>query len=312
MLASQTLEIYLLTHNRPFQAMEAVESILAQTDKRFRLVVSDNSDTDELRHSISDRLDLVYVKRSIGLSGIEHGNLVLSEISNRGVDSYFTLFHDDDLMLPNYVANFWRAQALFPNAVAFGANAQIELHKKFTGLSFKASRKYIGPISPDNLLRRYFSHHQLGIAPLPSYVYKTSALGNLHFDVNGGKYSDVQWLSQWAIKGSMIWISEPMMVYRLHDGNDGNFESRRDRLRFLAYLKSTRHLFSPEILSDYRNFLYKKLLSSIKAKGYAKTHQVLSQSIAAHRYQRLCRISFYRALATKISTKFCLSLNKKA
>ena len=161
------LEIYLFTHNRPVQAMEAIQSILAQTDRRFRLVVSDNSDTDALRDLLGDCPDLVYIKRAAVLSGIEHGNLGLSEISGE----YFTLFHDDDLMLPNYVASFWKAQALFPQAIAFGTNAQVELHKVFTGLSFKSACPYVGPISPDSLLRRYFSHHQLGIAPLPSYIY---------------------------------------------------------------------------------------------------------------------------------------------
>jgi hypothetical protein len=291
--------------------MEAIESILAQTNHKFRLVISDNSDTDELRHLIGVSKDLVYIKRPLGLSGIDHGNLVLSEIANESVGEYFTLFHDDDLMLPNYVSEFWRAQSLFPSAVAFGANARVELHKIFTGLSFKTSHAYIGPISPDNLLRRYFSHHQLGIAPLPSYIYKKETLQDLRFDIFGGKYSDVQWLSSWAAKGQVIWIAEPMMVYRLHESNDGNFESRHDRLRFLAYLKRSSSLFSLEILSDYRNFLYKKLLPTLKAKSRLNTYRLLSRFINAHRYQRLSRLSFYQALINKLSTQLFLKLNKK-
>ena len=301
------LEIYLFTHNRPVQAMEAIQSILAQTDRRFRLVVSDNSDTDALRDLLGDCPDLVYIKRAAVLSGIEHGNLGLSEISGE----YFTLFHDDDLMLPNYVASFWKAQALFPQAIAFGTNAQVELHKVFTGLSFKSACPYVGPISPDSLLRRYFSHHQLGIAPLPSYIYKREALQDLRFDPSGGKYTDVQWLSRWATKGPVMWIAEPMMVYRIHEGNDGNVESRYDRLRFLAFLKGPANVFSPEILSDYRNFLYKKLLPSLSGDGHRHTYRTLSQFITAHRYQRLCRLSFYQALINKVATRFYLQLCKK-
>ncbi|AGG32881.1 Group 2 family glycosyl transferase [beta proteobacterium CB] len=280
---------------------------MSQTDHRFRLVVSDNSSTDELRKLIDPRENLVYIKRPKVFTGIDHGNICLSEITTE----YFTFFHDDDLMLPNYVADFWRAQSVFPTAVAFGANALVECHGKFTGLSFKSARHYVSPITPDNLLRRYFSHHHLGIAPLPSYIYKKEALQNLRFDVSGGKYSDVQWLSSWAARGLMIWIAEPTMVYRLHESNDGNFESRHDRLRFLAYLKSSRNIFSPEILSDYRFFLYKKFLPSLKAKGHEKVHHLLSQFISVHRYQRLCRLSFYQALINKALIKFFLSLNKK-
>jgi len=301
------LTIYLLTHNRPKLALQAIESILVQTDKNFKFVVSDNSSSDELRNLIGSRIGFEYLKRELVLSAIDHGNKCLSEIKTE----YFTLFHDDDLMLPNFVQDFRKAQALFPEAVAFGANAIVERHGVSSGLSFKSARPYVGPISPNDLLRRYFSHHQLGIAPLPSYIYKTSALKGLHFDISGGKYSDVQWLSQWCAKGRLMWIAEPMMIYRLHGANDGNFESRHDRLRFMAYLKSSCNMFSPEILSDYRNFLYKKLLSALKERGNEKTYRLLSKFIAAHRYLRLSRWSFYQALTKKISTKVCLNLNKK-
>lgn len=286
--------------------MEAIISIQAQTDRRFRLVVSDNSNTDELRHLIGGCKDLLYIKRPKVLAATDHGNLCLSEVTTE----YFTLFHDDDVMMPNYVAEFWKAQTLFPRAIAFGANARVELHKVFVGLSFNATRSYVGPISPDNLLRRYFSHHQLGIAPLPSYIYKKDGLQNLHFNVSGGKYADVQWLSNWAALGSIIWITEPIMVYRLHGNNDGNFESIHDRLKFLAYLKNSHNVFSPEILSDYRFFLYKKLVHRLRMKNHSNTHHLLSKFIAAHRYQRLFRLSFYQALINKAFTKLYLRFNE--
>jgi glycosyltransferase involved in cell wall biosynthesis len=305
------LLIYLLTHNRPKKALEAIDSILAQSNQQFDLIVSDNSDMLQLRDLLDDRYDLVYLKRAQVLTGIEHGNLVLSEIANKGACDYFTLFHDDDVMLASYVSEFWKAQARFPGAAIFGANAFVERHGVGADLSFKSARPYVGPISPEDLLRRYFSHHQLGIAPLPSYIYKTSVLNGLHFDRAGGKYSDVKWLSQWCAKGPMIWIAEPIMVYRLHDSNDGNYESRHDRLRFLAYLKNSRNMFSPEILSDYRNFLYKKLLPILKEGGNKTPHNLLSKFIAAHRYQRLFRLSFYQALINKMSTKLRLNLIKK-
>ena len=302
------LTIYLLTHNRSKLALQAIESILVQTDKNFKFVVSDNSSSDELRNLIGSRIGFEYLKRELVLSAIDHGNKCLSEIKTE----YFTLFHDDDLMLPNFVQDFRKAQALFPEAVAFGANAIVERHGVSSGLSFKSARPYVGPISPNDLLRRYFSHHQLGIAPLPSYIYKTSALKSLHFDISGGKYSDVQWLSQWCAKGCLMWIAEPMMIYRLHGANDGNFESRHDRLRFMAYLKSSGDIFSPEILSDYRFFLYKKLLPSLKQCGSIKAYGLLSKFLTIHRYRRLFRQSFYQALVNKTLTKLCANLNKKA
>jgi glycosyltransferase involved in cell wall biosynthesis len=298
--------IYLLTHNRPEQALEAVRSILAQSNNEFELVVSDNSDTDQLRHLLIDHKDLVYIKRPRVFSAIEHGNLVLSEIATNNEFDYFTLFHDDDVMLPNYMTEFKKAQELFPYAIAFGANALIERDGVQKGVSFHSAKSYIGPISPNQLLRRYFSHHQLGIAPLPSYIYKRSALGQLRFDSQGGKYGDVQWLTSWAAKGPMYWMSAPMMVYRFHDTNDGNTESLHDRLRFLVFLKSAHQMLSQEILSDYRNFLYKKLLPFFEGSQYVWRHKLLSNFTRSHRRERLLRMSFYQALFNKMLTRLAL------
>ena len=305
------LGIYLLTHNRQEQALEAIVSILAQSDRQFELVVSDNSDTDQLRHLLKDQKGLTYIKRPRVFSAIEHGNLVLSEIVVNNKFDYFTLFHDDDVMLPNYVAEFMKAQTLFPQAIAFGANALIDRNGIERDSSFQSATSYIGPISPNQLLRRYFSHHQLGIAPLPSYIYKRSSLEQLRIDPHGGKYGDVQWLTSWAAKGPMYWIGVPMMVYRFHDTNDGSIESRHDRLRFLAFLKASHKMLSPEILSDYRNFLYKKFLPRLKEKGYKKSYRLLSQFITRHRFQRLFRLSFYIAFFNKVSIKLYLKFDKK-
>ena len=304
------LTIYLLTHNRTQLALKAIRSILAQVDKRFNLIVSDNSDSDELKSLIDDCSDLTYIKRPKVLAGIDHGNLCLSEIKTE----YFVLFHDDDVMLPNFVASFWKARTRFPDAVAFGANAQIKDHGLNKSLSFKAASDYIGPMDANDLLRRYFSHHQMGIAPFPSYIYRRASLGNLRLDVTGGKYSDVRWLVEWAKLGSMIWISEPMMVYQLHASNDGNVESRHDRLRFLAFLKSPKLILNPEILSDYRNFLYKKLLSNAKKNGNVDSsyrHHLMSRFVVNHRYQRIFRFSFYKALIKKLATRFLIQFCKK-
>jgi glycosyltransferase involved in cell wall biosynthesis len=260
------LTIWLLTHNRPLQAVKAIKSILDQDDHRFNLIVSDNSSDNELGKLIYRFPELVYIKRQKDLSALEHINLVLRETSSE----YFSLFHDDDLMLQNYVSSFWRAQALFPEAVSFGANAHIEKDGQYIGLSFREAVNYVGPISPENLLLRYFSRHQLGIAPFPSYIYKKKPLEGVELNVDGGKYCDVQWLSDCAARGAMIWISEPMMVYRLHDSNDSSTESIRDRLRFLAFLKHGDCALSALTLVNYRRFLYKKYLSSRSGAGVEK------------------------------------------
>jgi glycosyltransferase involved in cell wall biosynthesis len=76
------LTIFLLTHNRTEQALSAIESILSQTSDDYQLVVSDNSDTDELQQHLDQYKDkLVYLKRPLVLEALQHFNQCLSEVN---------------------------------------------------------------------------------------------------------------------------------------------------------------------------------------------------------------------------------------
>jgi len=98
-----------MTYNRPTQALEALRSILSQSDQNFELIVSDNSSDLRFKDLFYEALSsesmfatVTYIKREVVYSAIEHWNICLSEISS----DYFCLFHDDDLMLANYVNDF--------------------------------------------------------------------------------------------------------------------------------------------------------------------------------------------------------------
>jgi glycosyltransferase involved in cell wall biosynthesis len=291
------LTIVLLTHNRCQMALEAIESIVNQANSCFQLVVSDNSDDDSLGAAMSKRFPgVIYRKRPPSLSAIEHGNLCISEIEA----SYFVLFHDDDLMLPNFVQEFWLAQARYPNIAAFGCNALVERQGVICHPSFRCLTSYEGPINSLGLAQRYFSRHQLGIAPLPSYIYQTKFVGNTRIDIRGGKYGDVQWLMEIAKSGSLIWIAKPTMIYRIHNGNDSNTESLRDRLRFLGFLKRNPALCSRYVLQDYRNLLYKKIdRNSVSASRKITIDAYLKK----YKLARLLRLDHHRALLKKLGIK---------
>lgn len=307
---ADVLTIYLLTHNRPHQAIEAIRSILVQSDRRFKLIVSDNSDNNELSSLLGSlRLSLEYIYRNDNgacLPAFEHFNLCISEVDTQ----YFSLLHDDDLVLPNYVAEFWRAQQFFPNAIAFGCNARIRHLSGLEKPSFVSSGQYCRPITPKDLAWRYFGKHQLGIAPFPFYVYNKREMRDIRFSGQFGKYADVAWLLDLANKGNMVWINSPMGVYQHHQGNDSNLESRRDRLSFLAYLKQNTLPEPSLMLTLYRQFLYKKLLSSNGVLLNSKRYQLLSRLNSALLYQM--RLSFFNllALATKCKVKIELFFMK--
>jgi len=306
-----SLSIILLTHNRTSQAFEAILSILGQINHNFELTVSDNSDTNELENLIQSNtqkipslLRVIYIKRPQILPALEHLNLCLDEVES----DYFCLFHDDDLMLPNFVGKFFEAQNKFSQAVAFGVNAITEKNGVGGKNFFQSIGSYTVGVTPKKLAKKYFSRHQLGVAPFPSYIYKKSAIKSLQFDQDWGKYGDVTWLLNVACHGEIIWINQPLMIYRLHDSNDSLTESRHDRLKFLAFIKNNIDKFGQGLLRDYRFFICKKnlpiLLNSSKK---TKQANILKKYVSSYRTYRWLRLDHHWHLINKLKVRLYLN-----
>lgn len=304
------LTIFLVTHNRPHDAVRAIESILRQENPKFQLIISDNSNNDELTELIAENYpEIEYRKRDSLITALEHFNLCISEVQSE----YFSLFHDDDLMLSNYVSAFWLAQRRFPRAIAFGGNALVEQNNCVIGEAFKASSDYELINCSDDLAAKYFSRHQLGISPFPSYIYRRSDACSLEFDVHAGKYSDVQSLLQLADCGLFVWIKEPMMVYRIHGSNDSYIESFGDRLKFLAFLKHKRKSYSALTLLNYRRFLYKKYLSVSASSAFGKRKKFIRYFLVYSQFTpnfiAINLLALIKKIGVKIKVLFIQKIN---
>lgn len=294
--------IFILCHNRPDDARQAIRSVLAQSDKTFSLTVSDNSSNDDVQRMVKNEYPAVhYVRRVPMLPALEHFNRCIDEIQ----EGYFCLFHDDDIMGPEFVAELGGYVQRFPKMVAYACNANIEsfgkLQPKPSFLSFRTTETIS---SPRDLAARYFSRAQSGIAPFPAYVYNRELLGELRFEPEGGKYADVTWLLSLSMKGPILWISRPLMTYRIHASNDGATESRRDRLRFLAFIKKYKTLLGSAILEDYRcSFIYKTVLKS-PDQSHRVRRRIADTFVKRYRWARYMRLDTHQALAKRALTKW--------
>lgn len=307
-MSNGSLTIVMMTHNRPFQAQAALASILNQSNKNYQIIISDNSSNSDFQELVRPDLEknlesknVHYIKRSKVHSAIEHWNVCLSEIST----DYFCLFHDDDLMLDNFVDDFWRAQKKYPNAVALGCNAILRQMNEPDKNYFRDRNDYIANISGKDLFAKYFSRYQMGVAPFPSYIYKTSLLNGSSFDFSkGGKYCDVTWLLELSKRGEIVWINQIMMIYYMHAENYGITESRLDRLTFLAYAKKNRNTFGEGLLSDYRFFIYKKILPTLGGSDiYLQRAATLRFYMKWYRLVRWFRLDHILQLTKKIFIK---------
>ncbi len=260
-----SLRIFILCHNRPDEARRAIRSVLAQTNPHYHLVISDNSTDNRVEHIIRHEFpSLNYVRRLPSVPALEHFNRCLDETT----DTHVCLFHDDDVLAPDFVETIHATIKKYPNAIAIGCNARLEvLGKLQDSPSFLSLHDVEVITSPRDLATRYFSRHQSGIAPFPGYVYHRHRIGSTRFVPSEGKYSDVAWLLRLSEIGPFVWVRRPLMTYRIHGENDGLQESRSDRLHFLAYLKRCSGKVGNEIIEDYRcSFVYKPLAQTQSSK----------------------------------------------
>jgi len=91
------------------------------------------------------------------------------------------------------------------------------------------------------------------------------------------------------------------MDYHIHGGNDGLRESARDRLRFLGFIKHCPACVDQMGLSDYRYFLYKKLVAGQAGKPLRAAR--MRRFLRWQRLRRHLRVADLGALLRKISLK---------
>lgn len=295
-----TLTLFILCRNRPDFTRLTLRSILAQTDMDFDLIISDNSTGDEVERMVNIEFPKVNYRRRVPpLPYLAHFNQCIEEAHG----DYFCLFHDDDLMHPNFVRQMKLVLDAHPGAVACSSNAQIETMGKIeTRTSFRALNRLEWITSPRDLARRYFARSQSGIAPFPAYVYRKRLVDDVRLPVDGGKYADVTLLLDLAARGPMVWLNETLMTYRVHGGNIGSGENLHDRLRFLAYIKKNLKVLGKDLLADYRcSFIYKPLANSqstFKWRG-----DVARRFLAYYGWSRYTNLSLYSALIRRAFIK---------
>lgn len=260
------IQVYVLSRDRVDYLDETLQSILNQDGICFDLVVSDNSEHDDVQKMIQIKYPgIKYVRRVPVLSAMEHFRLVISECNRE----FSVLFHDDDVMMPGYLIRMVGAFDQYPNISAVGCNAFILKGDTLTGNCFM--RSFSRPVileTPESLLEPYLGFGIIGPAPFPGYMYRTSAISNLCLDASeGGKYSDVSFLMKVQLHGPLYWLPDPLIQYRIHPGNDSSVDEIGQRMSLLRYIYRNTSLTSKsKIIDEYRfDFWLKWLISHFKS-----------------------------------------------
>jgi glycosyltransferase involved in cell wall biosynthesis len=209
----------LLCHNRPAFAENAIKSILNQSKKDFKLVVSDNSTNKELQELMQTRFPQVEYKSWFpGIPFLDHFKEVILLVDT----PYFMMFHDDDSMEPEYVSRISEEFEKMPSAAAIGTNAWLmdgngDIIPNQTYYAGQEKTKEITCKSV--LLRQYFASDFGGIMPFCSYLYRTEKVKGIFPNHSMGDNFDTYFLMEALERGPLLWINEPLVKVRRHEEN---------------------------------------------------------------------------------------------
>ena len=265
------LQVFILTRDRPRFLKKAVESLLINKPPEVELIISDNSVGSETENTLGNVRDYIYIRRSSRLAPIEHIDLVIEECSS----PYVIIFHDDDMVGPQYLKSMLGVIKNDDRLVAAGCNAYVVNGEKVT------SRKMMGFFSKPKrisnaaeLLTPYFRFGSIEPPPFPGYIYRSSVVKGARFLTECGKHSDVSNLSRILSFGEILWVPECHIFYRYHGNNGGATFSVGDKLKLMRYAIS-RHIFvkhGREIL-EYRVRMHGQWLISILKGSSARQYR---------------------------------------
>ncbi len=261
------LTIFILTHNRGEMLLETIDSVLKQTCHDFKFIVSDNSSNDDTMHLLEKRGYLgkfEYRKRSKEYPSMEHFNLCISEVDT----TYFVLFHDDDIMLPDYVETMYKAINR-SEYVAAGCNAYYLYGEKQS--KRKMLRDYKDTLTialtSKDIARQYCKKNE--IVPFPSYIYNKRLIGTEIFDEECGKYSDVSWLLRLINIAPIYWLTTPLMYYRIHKEQDSQTLDIENQKKLLSKFQNILGTDNQYIINFSYNLLYSEIIVNyLKGNGF--------------------------------------------
>lgn len=261
-ITTHHLQIVIMSRNRLALLRECIQSINSQDDTDFQLIVSDNSDDSEVYdYMLSNYPQITVRRRDPVLPVLNHFNTIIDECTSR----YIVIFHDDDMLTSDYVRKMKAAWLENPTCVAIGCNARILRDKSLSPRKFFKS----GAIEIESqrvLLSRYSSLTSDNMAPFPSYCYDAQILKNHRPKNDLGKFMDLILLMELLTSGSIYWLSDCCMYYRVHSSNDSGVDSIHQRQKVLSYVCSVPNIHRREkIVRSYRfKYLIRIAIASIR------------------------------------------------
>lgn len=208
------IEILVLTYNRAPLIGATLESLLAQVQPASRICVLDNGSTD----------GTVKVVRSFAARGVElvcrksnDPRACWSELQAMARGPWTMLFHDDDLLHPNYLRDVSAALAHQQNATVVVSSMHAHRDPERAAWGQVRGSRY-ATLTGQQLAARLYGGFPM---PFCSVIYRTDVLKRGDFKLDTyGKICDRPFVIEAALAGGAVVMLDPYVKYRVHARQD--------------------------------------------------------------------------------------------
>lgn len=222
--------VIMASYNHGQFIAESIESVLNQTEINFELIIVDDGSQDNSREIIENygekdkRIQAVFHDKNKGISFSYNDGL------DRARGKYVALASSDDIWekdkLKKQLAILKKNEDLVVWSEAQVINSKgLPTEKLFTELVKASKRKKSGDIFDELVCGNYICAH---------IIVKRANLNNLRFDTDLKYINDYKFLIDLAEKYHYHYIKEPLLKYRLHEGNTINsdpYNWRQDMIK---------------------------------------------------------------------------------
>lgn len=246
----EKIGIYITTYNRAQYLGQTIESILNQTYKCFNLYILDNRSSDNTKVIVDSYKDnrIKYILNEDNLGMVGNWNKALCVCQEK----YITIFHDDDIMMKDYLNHVVMLYNKNPNIIFLHTGAVI-INSEGKNIGIK-----LGNWEESVQGLEFFKSHLIkgGLIFAPSVTLKVEKLPRFEkFDENLPFTSDVNFWLRISKYGDVGYINKPLIKYRIHNlsGTNSIYYNLDSKIKDRQYYKNFLvHEINRRELKSYR------------------------------------------------------------
>lgn len=282
----------------------AINSVLDQTASNWKLLIIDDSGTD---NAIGPRIDgfldkrIVYLKNIVNIGSVNTWNLGIDFFVNEESVKLVSILHNDDLLHPEYLEESAKMHRIHPEIKIIHTNVRVvgstgksiystpDLFKKAMNLRF------IEKIKIDSGDKGLAAILNVNFVYCPSMSFKIDYLATNRFNPEWRMVSDVEFVSNYLRAGySLLRIPQKLYCYRRHQNNLTSILSK-NQIRFFEEIELYKNLsiglneldfVRSRRAAKYRisinlNLLYSSLLSLLRLnfREFVSFFRILKSSV---------------------------------